>query len=224
MQLPDIPQHSESIIALLEAVEADKQLMLKLGMAVVADGGNFFPLDMMAFGALKRNISTSSAMITMVKTWNMVCARTLLRTHIDTSLRFSASWLVDEPHTFATNVLKGQRIDRMKDRTGNRMTDAHLVERSTNDYPWLPKVYESLSGYIHFSGSHISDSIVSLDDSESKFSFEITDTDLKFSDFSWIEILECFREVTDMLAKYLHAYRMTKDMTPEQLEAEKCEG
>jgi hypothetical protein len=42
---------------------------------------------------------------------------------------------------------------------------------------------------------------------------------LNFPEASWIEVLECFRESTEILAKYLHGYRVTKSMSPEQLEA-----
>ena len=199
--------------------------MLKLGVATLNAGDRaMFPLDMMALGAMKRGVSTSSAMSAMVSAWNMVCARTLLRTHIDTSLRFSAAWLVTDPHAFASLVLKGERIDRLKDRDGKRLTDAHLVEVRTPEYPWLPGVYSSLSGYVHFSGSHIVDSVATFDNTTGTIAFEVSPKDTGFAEFSWIEVLECFRETTSFLAKYLHGYRVTKDMSPEQLAAARSAG
>lgn len=220
----DLPQHEDRVQALLVALDEDRQALLKLGLSVMGkDGDPFFPLDLMAFGALKRSVSTSAAMVMMVEAKNMVCTRTLLRTHIDTSLRFSAAWLVEKPHDFAMNVLRGERIDRMKDRDGKRLSDAHLVATHTPEHPWLPAVYESLSGYVHFSGSHITDSVSILQD-DGRIQFEITAEDLKFQDFSWIEVLECFREATAILAKYLHGYRITKNMSPEELAAASGEG
>lgn len=50
-------------------------------------------------------------------------------------------------------------------------------------------------------------------------SFEITDTDMSFPEASWVEILECFRHATEILAKYLHGYRITKTLSPDQLQA-----
>src|SRR6266702_2099317 len=130
--------------------------MLKLGMSVFGSAGApMFPFDLLSFGAVKRNIGTARAFQMMIESWNMVCARSLLRIHIDTSLRFSAAWLVDEPHEFAMRVLKGERIDKMKDKDGRRLTDAHLVSVHAAEHPWLLDVYKSLSGYVHFSGSHI---------------------------------------------------------------------
>jgi len=198
--------------------------MLKLGTGVFGTAGApMFPLDLMAFGAVKRNISTSSGFHMMIESWNMGCARSLLRIHIDTSLRFSAAWLVDKPHEFATQVLdpKGKRIDQMKDKDGERLSDARLVEVRAPEYPWLPAVYKNLSGYIHFSRGHIHDSVASIGTADNTISFEVSETDLKFPELSWVEILECFREATAMLAKFLHGYAITKQLSPSELEAAK---
>lgn len=186
-----------------------------------------FPLDLMAFGALKRNISTAAAFRMMIESWNMVCARALLRMHLDTSLRFSAAWLVEKPHEFASNVLKGERIDKIRDKDGKRLSDAYLVEVRSAQYPWLPAVYRALSGYVHFSGSHIYDSVANIGADDGTINFEIYETDLKFPEFSWIEVLQCFREATGMLAHYLNGYIATKQLTPAELEAARrflCSG
>lgn len=219
------PQHTKPVRQLLKAVQADTDAMLDLALATLNAGEQaLFPLDMMALGAVKRSISMSSAMLVMVKAWNMVCARTLLRTHIDTSLRFSAAWLVPDPHEFASLILKGERVDRLLDRDGKRLTDAHLVALRAPEYPWLPRVYRSLSGYVHFSASHIVDSVATLDDSTRTIRFEISSKDTKFPEFSWIEVLECFRATTQLLARHLHGYRITKNMSPEQLAAARGDG
>lgn len=218
------PQHGNSVRALLSAVDADRQALLKLGLSVMGKSGDpFFPVDLLAFGALKRSVSTAAAMVMMVEARNMLCARTLLRTHIDTSLRFSAAWLVEKPHEFATGVLRGERIDRMMGRDGKKLTDAHLVATHSGDHPWLPTVYANLSGYVHFSGSHVIDSVSTLE-KDGRIQFSVTAEDLNFPEASWIEVLECFREATGILAKYLDGYRVTKSMSPEQLEAARSEG
>jgi hypothetical protein len=220
----DLPQHGTSVRALLTAVDEDRQALLKLGLSVMGKSGDpFFPVDLMVFGALKRSVSTAAAMVMMVEARNMMCARTLLRTHIDTSLRFSAAWLVEKPHELATQVLSGERIDRMKSRDGKRLTDARLVTHHSNDHPWLPEVYANLSGYVHFSGSHIIASVGALED-DGKLQFAVTAEDLNFPDSSWVEVLECFRETTEILAKYLQGYKVTKSMSPEQLAGAKGEG
>jgi hypothetical protein len=214
------PPQTPRVLALLEDLEGDRKAMLKLGAAMTGGtGGAMFPLDLITFGAVKRNVGLAAAMRLLVQTWNLVCARSILRLHIDTSLRYSAAWMVEQPHDFAMKILAGERIDKMKDRNGKRLTDAHIVQVRSEDYAWLPDVYANLSGYVHFSGSHVFDSIASKNQETGVFSFEITDTDMTFPEASWIEVLECFRHATEILAEYLHGYRITKTMTPVQLQA-----
>jgi hypothetical protein len=143
-----LPAQTETITLRLAALEADRDAMLKLWKSVIGPANSpMFPLDLLASAAVKRNISAASALRLLVGSWNMACARSLLRTHIDTALRFSAAWLVDEPHTLATQMIAGERLDKMKDRDGKRLTDAHLVQMREDEYPWLPAVYKNLSGY-----------------------------------------------------------------------------
>jgi len=176
-----------------------------------------FELDILAFGAAKRAISATSALKLLVESWNLVTARTLLRTHIDTALRFSAAWLVDNPHDFAKKIIAGERLDKIKDRKGNQMRDAYLVERMAAARPWLPEVYKQLSGFVHFSGSHVFASIASFD-RKGSVSFHLSEFDLDYPEESWIELIDCFREATEILAHYLHGYAQTKKIPPEQLD------
>jgi hypothetical protein len=216
----DLPSHSSDTLALIEALAADRDAMTKLGMAVLgSDGTPFFPLDFMAIAAVKRNVSISKALAMMVEAWNMVGARALLRIHIDTSLRFSAAWLVQDPHDFASKVVAGQRIDTMQDRDGKKLRDAHLVAVRSEDYPWLERVYGNLSGYVHFSGAHIYDTVTDLDDDTLTIQFLVSESDLKFPEFSWNEVLECSREANGMLAHFLRGYGATKRMSPDALAA-----
>jgi hypothetical protein len=216
----ELPQRSDRVIALLAALHEDRSALLKLGAAVsAAPGAPMHVMDFLAFAAVKRSNSTALAFRQMIQTWNMVCARSLLRIHIDTALRFSAAWLVEKPHEFATEVLGGARIDKLKDNNGERLTDAYLVKLRASDHPWLPAVYENLCGYVHFSAKHIFATVQSVDAVDHSVSLAITDSDFDFPESSWIEILECFRETTGILGEYLHGYASTKRLSPEQLEA-----
>jgi hypothetical protein len=211
MNEPAYPAQTDRVQALLRQIDIERDAILKVGMRVMGDvGANIYPLDFMALGTVKRYLNTEAAFRLMIDTWNMVCARALLRMQIDTALRFSAAWLVDDPQAFASTVLGGERIDRLTDTKGKRLLDAHLVEIHSEEYPWLPAVYKNLSGYVHFSASHISDSVATLDDSTRTIHFQLSDRDTKFPEFSWVELIECFSEATGILAKYLTGWAATK--------------
>lgn len=211
-------EHTEKITSLLAELDADRAALLKLyHKRLCYEGAEIFPLDIVANGAVKRAVSANSAFKLMIESWNLVIARTLLRTHIDTALRFSAAWLVENPHDFAIKVIAGERINKMKDCKGKQLTDAYLVETHTQDRPWLPKVYSELSGYVHFSGAHVSAAVSAIGKDDRLISFKISDTDESFPESSWIEVIECFRESTEILAHYLQGYALTKQATPAEL-------
>jgi hypothetical protein len=109
----------------------------------------------------------------------MVSTRSLLRTHLNTALRFSAAWLVENPHEFATLAISGRPINKLKDRAGKGLTDARLVEIRSRDWPWLPKVYENLCGYVHFSAPHLFDAVESVDE-EGHINLLIFEADVDF--------------------------------------------
>jgi hypothetical protein len=214
-------QHTKKIQERLNKLDGDCATMQNLvSNGLAHEGATMFALDILAFGAAKRAISATSALKQLIESWNMVTGRTLLRTHIDTSLRFSAAWLVDNPHDFAKKIIAGERLDKIKDRKGNQLRDAYLVECMAPSRPWLPEVYKQLSGFVHFSGAHVFASVASMD-GEGSLSFQMSEYDLDYPEESWIELIDCFREATEILSNYLQGYIVTKRAAPEELEAER---
>jgi hypothetical protein len=199
-------------------MDSDRQKMLASWKAMIGGGGApMFSLDLLASGAVKRALSASAAMKLLVESWNMVSARSLLRTHLDTSLRFSAAWLVNNPHEVASLVISGKPINKQKDREGERLTDAHLVKIRSKEHSWLPIVYDNLCGYVHFSASRLFDAVEDIRE-DGTMDLLISDTELNFPESSWLEVIDCFREGSAMLVKFLDGYAITKRLTPEQLE------
>jgi len=213
-----IPEQTPNVQALLAELNTDREALLdyyKSGHAQT--GGNLYAMDLFVLGVVKRTLSSNHAMQLMIRSWNLLGARTLLRTHIDTALRFSAAWLVDNPDDFARKVMDGARIDLMKHGKAP-MRDSYLIEKLSGDYPWLSDVYSNLSGYIHFSSSHITSSLFNFRDN-GKFDFRLSEYDLDYPESSWIEVLECFREITAMLVLRLEAYSLgrAKLTTPQDV-------
>jgi hypothetical protein len=209
--------HTPAVQSALLRLDNDSQTLLDAWTAMAGeDNSTIFPLDLLASGAVKRGVSAAGAIKVLVASWNMVSARSLLRMHIDTALRFSAAWLVDNPHEFAMLAISGRSINKLKDREGKTLTDARLVEIRALDYPWLPKVYENLCGYVHFSATHLSDAIESFDDGGG-ISLRISQSDFDFPESSWLELIDCFQDNTAILAKFLEEYAVAKRLTREQL-------
>ena len=203
---------TSTLNASLLGIDKRKTILLELGKAMLeAYNRSMFPVDLMALGAIKRTISTMAGLKLLIQATNMVCTRTILRVQIDTALRFFAIFCVDDPHLFSTEVLSGKQINKMQDSRGKFMSDSYLVSRLSNKYPWLPRVYKNLSGYIHFSNSHLFHPIQEVDDESRTIKFEIQEEDEKYPEESWLEVVNCFNESVDIFIKYLEGWIFTKD-------------
>jgi len=216
-------KHGQEVLKALEKLEERKIKLLDLAQKMFsAYGGSLYPVDLLAIGAIKRIISMSGGIKLLVNEFNMICARSLLRLQIDTALRFFAVFLVKKPHDFAMKILGGEQINRMKDSSGERLTDAYLVSKLASEHTWLPTVYKNLSGYVHFSDQHLFSPIQNINEKTGTIEYVIREKDTKYPKLSWVEVIDCFNEATDIFIKYLEGWIFTKS-NPEIVEKLKKE-
>ncbi|MBU2978786.1 hypothetical protein [Alteromonas sp. C1M14] len=194
--------------------EAEKMLFFKCGQMIKADNGNMYQVDLLAIGAFKRTSGNAKGFKLLVESKNMAASRSLLRVQLDTFLRFSAIALVDNANEFASKVLSGEQIRKLKDSKGKQMSDAYLVKTHSKEYDWLQKVYDDLCGYIHFSNKHIFDSFDSFDDESRKIEFSFGNDDHKYPEYSWVEIADCFTMSLKILFLYIDAWVDSKANKP----------
>jgi hypothetical protein len=206
-------EHGDRVKAELKILTNNRNLLLSLGHEVMTSAnGTLYPLDFVVIGIVKRSVSIASAFKTLITDWNMVCARAILRMQIDTVIRFSAFWISEDSHKMAMKVMSGIQINRIKDKDGNRMTDAYLVKKLSSKFDWMPQVYKYTSGYIHFSERHLFDPIANLDEANHIISFIINEEDQKFPESSWHEIISCFNQCTEIIMSYLKQYKEIKEI------------
>lgn len=203
---------SENLDEALIKLRSTESQIMELGKAVVsADNGNMFTVDLLAIAAMKRTSGNTEGFITLIEAKNMAAARSLLRIQIDSFVRFSAIWLVDKPHDFATDIIGGKHIRNLKDRNGKKMNDGYLVDMLSAEYPWLKSVYKNLCGYVHFSGAHLSNAVQILKDDERTVTFHIGKEDIQYPEWSWTEAVDCFTNVTHILFHYIDGWIQTKN-------------
>ena len=114
---PELARHIEHIEGL-----RDPHLNL-LKRMLTADGGKLFALDLLAAATVKRSMSLCSGFALLVRSVNYTSAAAILRLQLDSCLRFYAAFIVEKPHEFATEVLRGTPIRKLKDKNGAVMTD-----------------------------------------------------------------------------------------------------
>ncbi|MBO6701111.1 MAG: hypothetical protein JJ921_02145 [Pseudomonadales bacterium] len=180
-----------------------------------ADDRALYGMDLLVAGALNRTRANLKAFDQLIKDRNLVIAGALLRLQIDSALRVSAAFLVEDPHDFSFRVLRGERIDLMTDRNGKRLSDRSLVKSLSDEYDWLERVYERTSGYIHLSGTHIHHSIENIQE-DGRFQVKVSDIDQDLPEDLYVEIIQAFAESIHILLKYVDGWIDTKN-NPEEV-------
>lgn len=149
----------------LKKLEDLKQVHYEIGLAMYqAAGAKIFGSDLLAMAVLNRSVALIDGFCTLVRGGNYLCAASIVRLQLDSALRFSALWHVDDTGQLAQDVLAGKHIRNLKARDGSRLTDAYLVEQLSKDYPWAKRVYKATSGFIHLSDKHVFHSVRNLSD------------------------------------------------------------
>lgn len=201
---PELDRHVTHIEGL-----RDLHLNILRGI-LLADGGKMFALDILASAVVKRSMSLCAGFSVLVRSHNYTCAASLLRLQLDSCLRFFAAFIVERPHEFASSVLKGVPVRKLKDRNGTPMTDRHLVDSLGIKYEWMPRVYEATSGFIHLSERHVF-AVWQPGSTEGSVSLRVSDTDEEFPEELWIEMAAGFLACTDALFEYLKGWAFTKE-------------
>lgn len=203
----------------LDELEGLEDSLLDLAMKCIqAYGGEVYQMDLLANGASNRTLALSSGFRLMIEERNLICAGSLLRLQLDTALRFYAAYLVDDPHAFAQEVLKGTRVDKLKDKDGKPMNDAYLVERfaEAEGLEWLARVYRETSGYIHLSNKHLFSTFNEVDEEALTVEIKVSATDGNLPEAIYVEAVDAFLAASRLFMKYLHAWGLTKQ-NPEEI-------
>jgi hypothetical protein len=179
----------------------------------VHESGPMYPLDLLATAALNRSLNLMKGFCALIEARNFLAAAPLIRLQLDSCLRFSAAWLVDDPHDFADKVLYDKRVDRLQDRDGNQLRDRYLVDKLAKEYPWVKDVYKQTSGYIHLSNKHIINAHRPRVE-EGTLEGKIAEGDSFVTDELYLEAIAAFKAITDILFEYVYRWGYTKRHPP----------
>ena len=140
----------------MQRLDKVDQEIVELAMAIMkADSGKFCPLDFLVLAALNRSRLNIHGFKHLIELGNYFAAVPFVRMQLDSALRLFATTLVRNPNELAQQILEGESINKIKDRSGSKMRDAYLLGEFAKTEPWITKVYESGSGFVHLSNKHI---------------------------------------------------------------------
>ena len=201
-----------ALAAELEILSSSIDALPRKGMVALGNvGAPISVLDFIVLGAIKRTLSLASGLVVLIEARNIVCARAILRMQLDTITRLCAYLYVGDPEQVAREVIGGKPLKKFKCTNGKALTDGYLVDRLAEQFPWVRKVYDFTSGYVHFSERQFFDAIHSVGSEEERtVLFSIGRTDEKYPEESWEEIPACFNHLNIILDEFLTAYAAKK--------------
>ena len=114
-------------------------------------GESLLKIDLCFCSLLDRCVRLSQGFTAMIQTRNITCAGALLRLQMDNCMRLFAVYIAENEDDVADCVITGEKISKLKDKDGQKMSDTYLKERLKQYDEHFPHVYEQASGFIHFS-------------------------------------------------------------------------
>jgi hypothetical protein len=181
----------EERLAKIERFETE--LLRKLPQFMQPES-DMYVMHYLLFGALKRTLAHADGFRKHINDRNFICAGTIMRAQLDTALRLNALSLVKDPEQFASDVMAGRPINKMKDAKNHRLTDAHLAKELSEQFPWVQEVYDNLCEFGHFSNRHIFTSMTGADEATRTVRFQVSAKDPPRPDADYFEIVEGFFE------------------------------
>jgi hypothetical protein len=118
-----------------------------------------FEIDFVLLSVLNRSLDLIDGFRATFYRWNLTSAAPQVRMQVDNLLRLNLV-LVAPPNTVAKLLLSGERMSRHVDPLAPpgskvKLTDSRLREHARPNFPWLDRVYENASEWVHFSGTHV---------------------------------------------------------------------
>ncbi len=162
--------------------------------------------DFFVVGATRRTLAQARGFKQLIEARNFPCAAAVLRMQIDTAMRVNGLFLVDDMVAACRSVLDGARFNTLRDRAGNKLSDAHLRAELAKSNPWISPVYERASDFVHLSGRHFYTSIAHTDDATRVATFAISGEDPPRPEETYYEVVDSFFEATRLVGTMILAY------------------
>lgn len=178
-------EYNQKISGEIEQLEKMRRIATKKAGEVIGEA--LTREDFVFTASIDKYCRLVDGTILMLTNRNLTCAGILLRTLLDNCMRLYALYIADNPQEAIDCVLDGEKLNKLKDKNGNKMIDGYLKEQITNRFDErFSSVYDNASGYVHFSNKSFYQTIDSLE--EHGFTFQIG---LELPEKMNIILLEC---------------------------------
>lgn len=176
-------------------------------------GNSIYSVDLYFFGVLNRSLQLTDGFVAMMQSRNLTCGGALLRLQLDNCIRVYALNIAEDSNEAALAVLKGEKLSKFRDRNKKKLTDGYIKDQLSQYDSKFSIVYDNTSGYIHFSGKGIYQSLTSL--KNDNFEIQVHHEAPEKSNVTLIECIHAYIHYTNFL------YNMIEDAATAKAEFEK---
>lgn len=198
----------------LAHLRASESAHVQLGQsAVSADEGRMYSPDLVLMGVVQRSLSLIDAFVMLVEASNPSAAIPMLRMQLDNALRFYACWVAADYNDVLTALLQGDPLNKVKSSDGKGLSDAYLVERASERWPWMRSVYKATCGFVHLSTPGLLSGLVGIGtDEDRKVYFHIgMKAGRPWPDKEKKEAVDVMVHATDALLQLVASWGITKE-------------
>ena len=153
----DNSEYNGVITPLVEELDQLNAKAIEIGKSII--GSTILLIDLGFASLLNRSVQLTDGFISMVKERNLTCAGALLRLQLDNCMRTYALYVAADRKEFIEALMSNKKIDELKDKRGKPMKDWYLRSELNKIDPQFSVVYGNASGYTHFSGKALYQSV-----------------------------------------------------------------
>jgi hypothetical protein len=179
-----------------------------------ANKRKLFPLDLFMLGLVKRSMLLTKGFCELIKQNNFLSAAPIVRLHIDNLLNVHATFIVSDPHDFATKKMQGEETKNMKDKNGKKikpeMTDTYLAKSLSKkeETKWVLNAYKETSKFVHLSDKQIFSVAQKIEKED--FQFVISD-EQEIPEENLLEATEAMISITEQLFRHMYGWIQAKN-------------
>lgn len=159
----------------LDKINALNTVIIKTGKSNMTAEKGLFQFDLYFIPLLNKALNLNVGYVNLVENGNFITAGALVRIQLDNLLRIFAASIIDiDVDNFASQILRGKKLNSFKDRLGKHLRDRYLAEQLSNNtgYEWVLKVYEEGHQYVHYT-THSLYAASNLNDEKREITFTI---------------------------------------------------
>lgn len=157
-------EYSEIIQPYLNLLDELIKSAYQIGESVI--GESLFKEDLYFVATLNRFVTLTDGFKVLITNRNLTCCGALLRLLLDNCMRLYGLSIAADMNEAIDTVISGGRFDKLKDKSGKQMRDGYLKKQIANYDAKFETVYDSTSGYIHFSEKGFFQSVRAKEDNQ----------------------------------------------------------